>query len=225
VGSIRHVEDPWETIDLVEYNSEGTWDIEESTQECTDDSSRTTETSEDNWEVPSVIWEVTSEGNKVSSEEVNAVENFLLTKDWSLESSGSTVAMETPDSEDDKKPTASNETEEKNDSNEDDDTETYEANPYGLNNTTKEEVQAVMDMWHQHNLRFFCYHCNGQMMKKAGKWKCPACEFLRSSMEIEEIWWRLGQCKRGQNIGPASLQCPFCRGCKEQTYENSIQRL
>jgi hypothetical protein len=56
------------------------------------------------------------------------VENFLLTKDWILESSGSTVTMETPDSEDDKKPTASNETEEKNDSNEDD-TETYKANP------------------------------------------------------------------------------------------------
>jgi hypothetical protein len=35
------------------------------------------------------IWEVTSEGNKVSSEEVNALENFLLTKDWSFESNGS----------------------------------------------------------------------------------------------------------------------------------------
>jgi hypothetical protein len=121
--------------------------------------------------------------------------------------------METPDSEDDKKPTASNEAEEKNDSNEDD-TEIYKANPYGLNNTTKEEVQAVMDMWHQHNLRFFFYHCNGQMMKKAGKWKCTACDFSRSSMEIEEIQWRLFQYKRCQNIG-----------CKEQTYENSIQCL
>jgi hypothetical protein len=163
---------------MAEYNSEDTWNIEESTQECTDDS-------EDNWEVSSDIWEVTSEGNKVSSEEVNAVENFLLTKDWIIESSGSTVAMEIPDSEDDKKPTASNETEEKNDSIEDD-TETYEANPYGLNNTTTEEVQTVMDMWNQLNLRFFCYHCNGQMIKRAGKWKCPVCEFLRSSMEIEE---------------------------------------
>jgi hypothetical protein len=83
----------------------------------------------------------------------------------------------------------------------------------------------VMDMWHLYNLRFFCYHCNGQMMKKAGKWKCPACEFLRSSIEIEEIWWRLGQCKHCQNIGPASLQCPFCRGGKEQTYENSVRSL
>jgi hypothetical protein len=131
--------------------------------------------------------------------------------------------METLDSEDDKKPTASNETKEKNDRNEDD-TKIYEGNPYGLNNTTKEEMQAVMDMGHQHNLWFFCYHCNGQMMKKAGKWKCPACEFLRSSIEIEELWWQLGQCKCCQNIGLASLQCPFCRGCKEQTYENSIRR-
>jgi hypothetical protein len=221
VESISHVEDSWETIDMVECNSQDTWDIEKSTQECIDDYSGTTETSEGNWEASSDIWEATSEGNKVSREEVNAVENFLLTKEWILESRRSIAAMETPDSEDDKKPTASNETEEKNDNNEDD-TETYEGNPYGLNNTTKEEVHAVMDRWHQPNLRFFCYHCNGQMMKKAGKCKCPACEFLRSSMEIEEIWWRLGQCQHCQNIGPASLQCPFCRGCKEQTYENSI---
>jgi Zinc knuckle len=87
VGSISHVENPWETIDMVEYNSDNTWDIEESAQECTYDYSGTTETSEDNREVSSDIWEVTSEGNKVSSEEVKSVENFLLTKDWSLESS------------------------------------------------------------------------------------------------------------------------------------------
>jgi hypothetical protein len=44
-------------------------------------------------------------------------------------------------------------------------------------------------------------------------------------MEIEEIWWRLGQCKNCHNIGPASIQCPFCRASQEQTYKNFIQCL
>jgi Zinc knuckle len=37
VGSISHVKDSWETVDMVEYNSKNTWDIEESTQKCADD--------------------------------------------------------------------------------------------------------------------------------------------------------------------------------------------
>jgi hypothetical protein len=69
----------------------------------------------------------------------------LLAKDFSLESNRSTAAMDTPemdtpDRDDDKKPLATDETEEKND-NDEDDTKTYEGNPYGLGNTTKEEVR------------------------------------------------------------------------------------
>jgi hypothetical protein len=111
---------------MVEYFSEDTWDIKESTQEYTDDSSGTTETSEGSWEVSSDICEVTRERDKVSSEEVNAVETFLLKKIGALNQSNQQQQWRHQTVMTTRNHRQSTKQKEKND-NDEDDTKTYTA--------------------------------------------------------------------------------------------------